>query len=121
MTTIMTETEKPMILGVTYITFHHLKFQSSNFVYDREPELRNRKIGSFDFISTLIFLISNIFCFICRQPGRRDFGFGHFNMYSDPLELARYFENQMDGMLKNFFGFGDESIISSSSPFFEGC
>ncbi|XP_043270868.1 HCLS1-associated protein X-1 [Venturia canescens] len=31
----------------------------------------------------------------------------HFSVFSDPVEMTRYFESQMDNMLKNFFhGFG---------------
>ncbi|XP_020278514.1 HCLS1-associated protein X-1 [Pseudomyrmex gracilis] len=34
----------------------------------------------------------------------------HFNIFSDPLEMAKYFESQMDNMLKNF-GFGHNSFF----------
>ncbi|KAL6444382.1 hypothetical protein ACFW04_001920 [Cataglyphis niger] len=40
----------------------------------------------------------------------------HFSIFSEPLEMTRYFESQMDNMLKNFFFgfnngfFGDETI-----------
>ncbi|XP_070155977.1 HCLS1-associated protein X-1 [Polyergus mexicanus] len=40
----------------------------------------------------------------------------HFSIFSEPLEMTRYFESQMDNMLKNFFFgfnngfFGDEII-----------
>lgn len=37
----------------------------------------------------------------------------HFNIFSDPLEMAKYFESQMDNMLKNF-GFGHNSFFSMS-------
>lgn len=33
----------------------------------------------------------------------------HFKIFSEPLEMTRYFESQMDNMLKNFFsGFNNE-------------
>lgn len=34
----------------------------------------------------------------------------HFRVFSDPFEITRYFESQMDDMLKSFgnFGFGND-------------
>ncbi|XP_029177275.1 uncharacterized protein LOC114945302 [Nylanderia fulva] len=48
----------------------------------------------------------------------------HFSIFSDPLEMTRYFESQMDNMLKGFFFgfnngfFGDETIktLPSGEP-----
>ncbi|XP_012255038.2 HCLS1-associated protein X-1-like [Athalia rosae] len=47
-----------------------------------------------------------------RHPGVGNFGSGRFNVYTDPFEITRYFETQMDSMLKNFFGFSHEGIMS---------
>nr|XP_012225435.1 PREDICTED: uncharacterized protein LOC105673987 isoform X2 [Linepithema humile] len=44
----------------------------------------------------------------------------HFNIFNDSVKMTRYFESQMDNMLKNFFGFnfyGDETI--QALPFTE--
>lgn len=41
----------------------------------------------------------------------------HFNIFSNPLEMTRYFESQIDNMLKNFFEFNntffDDRVITT--------
>lgn len=44
----------------------------------------------------------------------------HFNVFSDPLEITRFFESQIDHMLKNFmFGYNNEghNAIMDTFPF----
>lgn len=42
----------------------------------------------------------------------------HFNVFSDPLEMTRYFESQIDHMLKGFmFGFGYEGHDAFTNTF----
>ncbi|XP_011314801.1 HCLS1-associated protein X-1 [Fopius arisanus] len=40
-----------------------------------------------------------------RHPGHSRRGF-HFEIFTDPFEMTRYFESQMDTMMKDFFSFG---------------
>ena len=43
-----------------------------------------------------------------RQPN----GGIHFQIFGDPFEMTRYFESQMDHMLKHFFdGFGQNKFM----------
>ncbi|EZA56344.1 hypothetical protein X777_02963 [Ooceraea biroi] len=39
----------------------------------------------------------------------------HFHIFSDPLQITRYFEHQMDNMLKDF-GFGFNGFFSDTIP-----
>lgn len=41
----------------------------------------------------------------------------HFHVFSDPIEITRYFESQMDNMLKSFFGFGSDFHSISEDGF----
>lgn len=38
-------------------------------------------------------------------------GVGHFNIFSDPLEITRYFESQIENKMMNFiYGFNNEGM-----------
>ncbi|XP_003403337.1 uncharacterized protein LOC100642392 [Bombus terrestris] len=45
-------------------------------------------------------------------------GIGHFNIFSDPLEITRYFESQIENIMMNFiYGFNNEGNDANTNVF----
>lgn len=54
----------------------------------------------------LLYFLTYILCSNAHENrGRNDDNIRNFNVFTDPLEMHRYFEHQMDEMLKSFGGF----------------
>lgn len=86
---------------------HRLRNSFRNPIWENDED--DDDINDFRYISYLMNVTCNIYKPYCtklnlfmnsRQPRNRF----QFKVFSDPFEMTRFFETQMDDMMRNFFG-----------------
>lgn len=77
----------------------------------------NKVFFAFSFVHLNVF---NLCSFNLDRFSRRRAGM-HFHIFSDPFEITRYFESQIDNMMKSFgFGFGLDNGFGNDFHSFSG-